>query len=78
MEFFVSPNFLTYLLMANCIIWIVAVYFILKTDNSALTKLLQFLISIFIPFIGSLFVLLQNLSTKAGPAKNKKEIEKNA
>ena len=61
MEFFVSSNFLTYLLIANIIIWIVTVYFILKTDNSSLTKLLQFLISIFIPFIGSLFVLLLNL-----------------
>lgn len=61
MELLVSSNFLTYLVLANIILWIVSVYFILKTDNSSLTKLLQFLISIFIPFIGSLFVILLNL-----------------
>lgn len=42
----------------NIILFIVATIFILKSSNSLSAKLFAFLVSLFIPFLGSLFVLL--------------------
>lgn len=65
MDFFISSSLLTYILWVNFILWIITVFVILKTKNNSLNKLLQFLTALFLPFLGSLFVLM-SISGMAG------------
>lgn len=58
MEILAPSGIMNFLVALDIILLIVTCMFIFKSNNSLSAKLFAFLVSLLIPFLGSLFVLL--------------------
>ena len=58
MEILAPSGIMNYIIALNIVFLVIACLFIFKSNNSLSAKLFAFLVSLLIPFLGSLFVIL--------------------